>query len=112
MSYEELQSFILGVIRNGGNPQKWLVELNFKYSIPFAGFIMVLFGVPIASNKQKGGMVFSLIVGALIYIIYYAFTRFVQTLGEVGSLVPEVAAWLPNAMFGFVALVMLLKVRK
>jgi lipopolysaccharide export system permease protein len=112
MSYRELAGFIAEVIRNGGDPQKWLVDLNFKLSIPFASFIMVLFGVPLASGKQKGGAVFSLIIGALVYIIYYAFTRFVQTLGEVGTLIPAVAAWLPNALFIVLALLMMMTARK
>jgi lipopolysaccharide export system permease protein len=112
MSHQELETFIAEVRRNGGDPQKWLVDLNFKLSIPFASFIMVLFGVPLAANKQKGGAVFSLILGALVYIIYFAFTRFVQTLGEVGSLMPELAAWIPNGFFISIALLMLLKARK
>ncbi|MDQ7053485.1 MAG: LptF/LptG family permease [candidate division KSB1 bacterium] len=43
MSFLELQHFIEEVKRNGGDPDRWLVDLYLKISFPFANFIIILF---------------------------------------------------------------------
>jgi len=99
MSYTQLKKFINDVIKNGGDPLKWQVDLNFKFSIPLANFILVLFGAPLASKKQRSGAIFGLILSSVIFLFYFGLMKFVQTLGQVGKLEPLVAAWLPNAIF-------------
>lgn len=99
MSYEQLKAFIAEVVRNGGDPQKWLVDLNFKLSMPLSSFILVLFGAPLAANKQRSGAVFGLILSALIFLIYFGLMRFVQTLGQLGQISPFAAAWSTNIIF-------------
>ncbi len=99
MSYAELESFIHEVRRNGGNPKKWLVDLHFKVSIPFANFIMVLFGAPLAARRNRGGAIFSLIISILVCLIYYGLTRVVQTLGQTGVMPTVFSAWFANGLF-------------
>lgn len=102
MSYNELKFFANEVKRNGGNPNRWLVDLYFKTSIPFANFIMVLFGAPLASNKKRSGAIFGVLISLFISFIYYGFNKFIQTLGQNGNVEPLLAAWLANGVF-FVA---------
>ncbi|MFQ5824695.1 MAG: LPS export ABC transporter permease LptG [bacterium] len=99
MSYGELETFIREVIRNGGNPNRWLVDLHLKISIPFANFIMVLFGAPLASNKKRSGAIVGFIVSLVICFFYFGFVKFTQTLGHNGGLSPWLAAWLANGFF-------------
>ncbi|HEX9653638.1 MAG TPA: LPS export ABC transporter permease LptG [bacterium] len=99
MSYSELKFFTNEVKRNGGDPNRWLVDLYFKTSIPFANFIMVLFGAPLASNKKRSGAIFGVLTSLLISFIYYGFNKFIQTLGQNGTVEPLLAAWVANAVF-------------
>lgn len=111
LSYDELKTFIQEVIRNGGNPNRWLVDLHLKISIPFANLIMVLFGSPLASNKKRSGAIFGCMVSLVICFFYFGFVKFAQTLGHNGTLSPLLAAWLANAIF-FVSGIFLLTVAK
>lgn len=112
MSFAELQTFSKEVKRNGGDPNKWLVDLHFKISIPFANFIMVLFGAPLASNKNRSGAIFGFMVSLLICFIYYGSNKFVQTLGHNGILSPLMSAWTTNAVFFAAGLLLTIKTRK
>ncbi len=112
MSYSELKNFIDEIVRNGGDTRKWQVDLNFKLSAPFASFILVLFGAPLASSKQRSGAIFGLILSAVIFLIYFGLLRFVQTLGQLGKLPPLTAAWLTNVIFLCLGLVVLIKAKK
>ncbi len=112
MSYSELAFFIEEVKRNGGNPNRWLVDLYFKTSIPFANFIMVLFGAPLASNKKRSGAIFGVLISLFISFIYYGFNKFIQTLGQSGNVEPLLAAWLANAVFLAVGIWLLVVTRK
>lgn len=112
MSYNELKRFIHEVIRNGGDPKQWQVDLNFKLSTPFANFILILFGAPLASSKNRSGAIIGLIVSIVIYLLYFGFTRFIQTLGQVGTLPPVFSAWLTNGVFFISGLFLLVFIRK
>jgi lipopolysaccharide export system permease protein len=112
MSYSELRHFIGEIKRNGGDPKRWLTDLHFKVSIPFASFIMVLFGTPLAARKRKSGIIFGAIVSLIVCLIYYGFTKFIQTLGQTGTLEPLVAAWSTNLGFLVAGIILMWAVRK
>lgn len=112
LSYSELKNFIAEVIKNGGDPQKWQVDLNFKLSTPFASFILVLFAAPLASHKKRSGAIFGLVISVGIYLLYYGINQFVQTLGQVGFLSPLLSAWTTNVIFFLLGLITLLMGQK
>lgn len=99
MSYGELNNFIKEVKRNGGDANRWLVDLYIKISFPFASFVMVLFGAPLASNKKSSGVIAGFIISLIISFIYFGFVKFIQTLGHTGTFSPLLSAWLPNGIF-------------
>ncbi|MFQ5823304.1 MAG: LPS export ABC transporter permease LptG [bacterium] len=111
MSYKELNYFILEVKRNGGNIDRWMVDLYLKISFPFANFVMVLFGAPLASNKKRSGAIVGFIISLMICFIYFGFIKFVQTLGHNGALSPLLSAWLPNGIFFVSGIILLFKTK-
>ncbi len=112
MSFNELKIFTTEVIRNGGDPDRWLVDLHFKISIPFANFIMVLFGAPLASQKKRGGALFGFIISLFICFIYYGSNRLIQTIGQSGNLTPIIAAWFTNGIFFTSGIALLFSTKK
>ena len=112
MSYWELKQFIENIKRNGGDPDRWLVDLYLKIAFPFANFIIVLFGAPLASRKTRSGPAISFGISLFICFLYFGIIKVSQTFGHNGTLSPLLAAWLGNIIFGGAALIILFKVSK
>ncbi len=99
MSYKELKEFIQTVRRNGGKPDQWLVDLYLKISIPFANFIIVLFGAPLSARKRRGGAATGFGISLAICFVYFGIVKTAQTMGHNGHLPPMLAAWIGNMVF-------------
>ena len=112
MSYSELKVFIADMQRIGAVVRKWLVELHLKISYPFANFIIILFGAPIASRKRRSGTAVGVGISLLVCFIYFLFIRTGQVLGHQGTLSPILGAWMGNIIFGAAGIYTLLKTRK
>ncbi|MGH7449795.1 MAG: LptF/LptG family permease [bacterium] len=112
MSYGELQKFIDEVARNGGNPDRWLVDLYLKISFPLANFIIVLFGAPLAAGKVRSGGAVGVALSLIVCFLYFGTVKTSQSMGQNGTLEPLLAAWLGNLIFLFAGAVILVKARK
>ena len=112
MNYAELNRFVDKMLYLGADARKWLVDLYFKISYPFANFIIVLFGIPLASRKRRSGPALGFALALLISFIYFLFIRTGQVLGHNGTLDPWLGAWIGNIVFGFCGISLMLSVRK
>jgi lipopolysaccharide export system permease protein len=112
MSYSELQIFIKEMTTIGAEVRKWIVELYLKISYPFANFIIILFGAPIAAQKRRSGTAVGIGISLLICFIYFLFIRMGQVMGHQGTLSPLLGAWLGNIIFGTAGLYTLITSRK
>ncbi|HXV13024.1 MAG TPA: LptF/LptG family permease [Candidatus Krumholzibacteria bacterium] len=107
MTFVELQRYIERVQKSGGKVQKYLVDLYFKLSFPFAGSIFVLIGVALSSGKRKPSIATGFGLTLVIAFVYYAILRVGQTLGHNDFLPAALAAQLGNIIFLAVGLAML-----
>ncbi|MCD4692412.1 MAG: LptF/LptG family permease, partial [Calditrichales bacterium] len=82
MSYSELNYFIGELQAIGADAKKWLVERHLKLAMPFANFIVVLLGAPIASRKRRGGMGLSFGLSLLVSFVYFIIIRTGQVFGH------------------------------
>ena len=112
MSFSELQKFIVEMREIGAEVRKWIVELHLKISYPFANFIIILFGAPIAAQKRRSGTAVGIGISLLVCFIYFLFIRTGQVLGHQGTLVPWLSAWVGNIVFGLAGIYVMLKARK
>jgi len=112
MSFTELQRFIREMRRIGVVVRKWVVELYLKISYPFANFIIILFGAPIAAQKRRSGTAVGVGISLLVCFIYFLFIRTGQVMGHQGTLSPWLGAWIGNILFGFAGLYALIRARK
>ncbi len=81
-----------------------LVELHKRTAQPFAGFILTIIGACIASRKVRGGSGFHLAMGIVLSAVYMLFLQFSQTFSTNAGLNPLIAVWIPNFIFGIVAI--------
>jgi lipopolysaccharide export system permease protein len=112
MDYYTLREFIGNQQRAGQDVARWQVDFYSKISFPFASVIVVLFGVPFASVKRRGGAGVQLGISLLICFIYLIFMKVSQVFGYNGDIHPLLTAWLANILFFAAACWVILKVQK
>jgi len=112
MSYYDLKEFIRNQQRAGQDVSRWLVDFYSKISYPFASFIVVLFGVPFASIRRRGGIGVQLGVSLLVCFVYLIFMKVSEVFGYNGDIPPLLTAWSANMLFFVAAVVVTLRVPK
>ncbi|RZJ66209.1 MAG: YjgP/YjgQ family permease [Flavobacterium sp.] len=104
----ELNDFIAKERKRGsGNIDTYLVVLYKKYSLPVSAFILTIIAVSVSSMKRRGGMGMNLAIGILIAFAFVFFDKIFGTLAEKSSIPPFLAVWLPNFIFGILAVYLL-----
>jgi lipopolysaccharide export system permease protein len=112
MDYFTLKEFIESQERAGQDVARWQVDHYSKISFPFASVIVVLFGVPFASVKRRGGVGVQLGISLLISFVYLIFMKVSQVFGYNGDIHPLLTAWLANIIFLAGAVWVILRVPK
>lgn len=112
MSYYDLRDFIRNQQRAGQDVSRWLVDFYGKISFPFASVIVVLFGVPFASIRRRGGIGVQLGVSLLICFVYLIFMKVSEVFGYNGDIPPLITAWSANMLFLAAAVAVTLRVQK
>ncbi len=80
------------------------VEKHRRTAQPFAGFILTIIGVCLASRKIRGGSGLHLALGIVISALYIMAMQMSTTFSTKAGLNPMVAVWIPNFIFGALAL--------
>jgi lipopolysaccharide export system permease protein len=112
MNYTDLRDFIENQKRAGQDVARWLVEYHFKLAFPFASIIVVLFGIPFASNRPRTGAALGFGIALAVSFIYLIFMKASQVFGYNGDLDPLLTAWLSNLIFLVAGIVNLFRVQK
>lgn len=99
MNFMQLRDYVDKVRRSGGKVEKYLVDMQFKFSFPLAGSIFVLIGVAFASGKRKQSIATGFGLTLVVSFIYYGVLRVGQTLGHNGVVPPFLAAQMGNFIF-------------
>ncbi|MEO8560850.1 MAG: LptF/LptG family permease [bacterium] len=111
MRYRELTRFIHALERSGGNADKLRVDRALKIAIPITCLVIALFGAPLATSTQRGGTAYGIGVSLATTVTFLMMIQLTKAIGKEALISPDVAAWLPNMLFGVVALVLMLRVR-
>ncbi len=88
------------------------IEKHRRIAFPFAAIILTLIGAALASRKVRGGVGLHLGIGLGISFGYIIFMKVTQTFSTNGNLDPMIAMWIPNIVFGILALYLLKKAPK
>ena len=88
-----------------------MVALQRKLAFPFVTVIMTVLAVPFAVTTGRRGAMYGIGIGIVLAISYWFLFSVSAALGAGGVLVPMLAAWAPNILFGAAAIYMLLTVR-
>ena len=111
MNFRQLQHYIGDLEASGFNVTQLLVALQRKLSFPFITIVMTLIGIPFAVITGRYGAMYATGAGLAIAMGYWIMLSVFAAVGAAGLLVPVLAAWAPNILFGAAASYLLLTVR-
>jgi len=108
LSLGELNDFIDKERKRGSsNINTYLVVLYKKYSVPVSAFILTIIAVSVSSMKRRGGMGVNLAIGIAVAFSFVFIDKIFGVLAEKSTFSPFIAVWLPNVVFGILAVYLL-----
>lgn len=109
----ELNEFIEDQRRKGASNINAYVLVKYKrWALPIAAFILTVIAVAVSSVKRRGGMGLNLAFGIGVAFVYIFFDKVFGTLAEQSGFSPLLAVVIPNLLFGFFAVYMLMKAKR
>jgi len=113
LNYFDLIDFIKKEkLRGSKNVKKFELEKYKRMSLPISAFILTFIAVAMASQKKRSGMGGNLAFGIAVSMIYILFDRIFGIMVIKSGFSPFWAAWLPNIMFGILAVFLVMRAKK
>lgn len=106
----EITSFKLyNIIKNSEargvkNLNMYRVELYKRTSLPLSTYILTLMAVCLAFQKRRGGTGVNIAIGLALMFSYVFLIKVGEVLGAVSGNIAILYVWLPNILFGIIAL--------
>ncbi len=107
MTLPELHSAIAAKAARNDGAFVERVEVQRKFSIPFACLVFAALGVPLGIQPSRSVHSRGFSMSLVLIFVYYLLLTFGQNLGERGALPAALAVWLPNAVLSVVAATLL-----
>lgn len=111
MRYAELGHYVRTLERSGSDANKLKVERALKLAIPVTCLIIALFGAPLGLTGTRSGAAYGVAVSLATTIIFLVLVQISKAVGAGGVVPPVLAAWVPNAMFGALGVVLFARAR-
>lgn len=113
MDYFELNDFIEEAKFKGSQEVvRYEVEKHNRAAYPFATIVLTLIGVAVSSRKVRGGIGLHIGLGLLISFAFILFMQISSTFAINSGWSPILAVWMPNVVFGLLALYLIKKAPK
>ena len=90
--------------RESDNIGPLLVERYNRDAIPASVMILTVIGFSLASRKVRGGSGAHIALGFVLCAFYILLSRFSSVFATKGNFPPLLAAWIPNILFGLLAI--------
>ncbi len=104
MYYSELLEALNQAKPESVEQNKLLIELNRRFALPVGVTVMVLTVMPLGISTQIRGRAVGLIMGLVIFLLYYLLLTAAWRLGTFAMIPPAIAPWMPNLVFIFLAI--------
>ncbi len=110
MSVEDLKAFISDQSNGREQINAAIMELQEKYSIPFACFTLGLLSMGLGLKSAFAKKTTGLGLGLSCFLLYYAIMGFGWSGGKTGVIPPITGMWLPNIIMGVLGIYIFLRV--
>ena len=98
--------------RGFANIKVFEVEYYRRIATSFAAFILTVIGLSLSSQKRKGGLGLHLGIGIALSFSYILFQTISSTFAINGNMHPNLAVWIPNIIYLFIAVYLYRKAPK
>jgi len=113
LNYPDLLKFIEKEKRLGSASVNRYEVIKYKrWSIPFSAFILTIIAVAVSAMKRRGGMGVNLALGIAIAFIFVFMDKIFSVMADKSGFSPLLAVWLPNILFGILALFLLNRAKR
>lgn len=113
MDYFELNDFIKEAKFKGDQGVvNYEVEKQNRNAYPFATIVLTLIGVAVSSRKVRGGIGLHIGLGLLISFSFILFMQISSTFAINSGWSPILAVWMPNVLYGLLAVYLIKKAPK
>jgi lipopolysaccharide export system permease protein len=112
MSLVELRQSLKEAAKKNAKYYLTLMEYHKKFSIPFACFVLGLVAVPLGIQSRFAKRSSGMVLGLLLFLIYYVLMSAGWILGESGICPPVIGMWGPNLLIGAIGLYLLISSAK
>ena len=113
MTSPQLREYIDKQKKRGfANIKIFEVEYYKRIATSFAAFILTVIGLSLSSQKRKGGMGLHLGIGIGLSFSYILFQTISSTFAINGNVPPNLAVWIPNILYLFIAIYLYRKAPK
>ena len=75
------------------------IELNTRFSYPFACIVLMLIGVPLGLSSKRGGKGTGVVLSLLLFFCYYLLSELGIGFAKSGKLSPALGVWAANLAF-------------
>lgn len=109
----ELQQYISRQKERGvANIKSFEIELERRYAMTAAAFILTIIGLSLSSRKVRGGMGVNLGLGLVLAFSYILFMTVTSSFAVSGMTSARVAMWIPNIIYSIIAIILYRKAAK
>ncbi|HEY8998075.1 MAG TPA: LPS export ABC transporter permease LptF, partial [Edaphobacter sp.] len=93
---------------SAGRPARvYRIEVNKRFSYPFACLVLMLVGVPLGISSKRGGKSTGFVLTILLVFIYYFLSSVGIALAKNGKLSPFIGVWGANLLFATAGVILL-----
>lgn len=96
LSFSEVRELMARDPDDNSYQTLWHYHLTF----PLANLLLLLVGIPLMFNYERGRSTDRIALGGLLCVFYYSADFVFRTLGVKGQLSPLLSAWIPVLVFG------------
>ena len=81
-------------------------HLHHRFAYPWQSFVVVLLAAPLGVSFSRRGAMGGIAAAVIIFFVLMFVNEFFINMGKGGHMVPWLAAWMPNIIFGSIGLVL------
>ncbi|HJO61638.1 MAG TPA: LPS export ABC transporter permease LptF [Desulfobacterales bacterium] len=109
MTLTELRAYLRNDTKKEAQYYLTLMEFHKKFSLPFSCFALGLLAVPLGMQTNRAKKSYGLVVGLMMFFLYYMMLSAGWVFGEAGVYPPLIGMWIPNVIMGSLGLFLLIK---
>ncbi|MDZ4675647.1 MAG: LptF/LptG family permease [Gemmatimonadota bacterium] len=111
MTWAELGGYVDTMERAGYDVRELVVKRWLKIAVPVTCLIIAIFGAPLAVSAPRAGAAVGIAISLGTTIIFLMFVQLAIAAGKSGLINPDYAAWVPNAIFLALGMVLMARVK-